>query len=119
MPAWSLAPGGRTEHSDARRMLLPCNQPLGGGPLRACRKGAHGLACHFSARPLTCPPAAAAQVAEEREARKVAAARLALAGGSFTETEDPFEGLSPRARPAALPWPHLRRVTRPWQALML
>jgi hypothetical protein len=48
----------------------------------------------------------------------VAAARLALAGGSFTETEDPFEGLSPRARPAAQPCPHVRRGTQPWQVLM-
>jgi len=100
-------------------MLLPCNQLVGGGPLRACRKGAHGLACHISARPLTWRPAAAAQVAEEREQRKVAAARLALAGGSFTESEDPFEGLSPRARPAALPWPHVRWGTNLWQVLIL
>ncbi|KAK9834190.1 hypothetical protein WJX81_006967 [Elliptochloris bilobata] len=36
------------------------------------------------------------KVAEEKEARKLAAARLALAGGTFAEDEDPFEGLTPR-----------------------
>ena len=42
-------------------------------------------------------PVASSQVDEDKEAKKLAAARAVLAGRSFTEGEDdPFEGLGPQ-----------------------
>ena len=36
------------------------------------------------------------QIDEEKEAKKKERARLILAGHSFTEDDDPFEGLTPQ-----------------------
>ena len=36
------------------------------------------------------------QINEEKEARRRERARLILAGHSFTEEDDPFEGLTPQ-----------------------
>ena len=38
------------------------------------------------------------QIDEEKEAKKKERARLILAGHSFTEDDDPFEGLTPQVR---------------------
>ena len=58
----------------------------------ACVPHSTGTAC-----PTIYSPFASSQVDEDKEAKKLAAARAVLAGRSFTEGEDdPFEGLGPQ-----------------------
>ena len=77
------------------------------------------LCCHTAVAvmfaPMLCEVGLHAQVNEEKEARKVAAARLALAGGSFAADEDPFEGLSPRVCTSSRPAFREARGRAHWQ----